>query len=52
MKLEENPGLYNQLYAGKITFKQCEWVEDGLLPTPKNVPDKNKWLDIFKKAGI
>ncbi len=51
-KLEENPRLYNQLYAGKITFKQCEWVEDGLLPTPTNVPTKEKWLEIFKKAGI
>lgn len=30
-KLEENPRLYNELYAGKITFKQCEWVEDGLI---------------------
>lgn len=51
-KLEENPRLYNQLYAGKITFKQCEWVEDGLLPMPTNVPDKEKWTEIFKKAGI
>lgn len=51
-KLEENPRLYNQLYAGKITFKQCEWVEDGLLPTPTNVPTREKWLEIFKKAGI
>ncbi len=51
-KLEENPRLYNQLYAGKITFKQCEWVEDGLLPAPTNVPTKEKWLDIFKKTGI
>lgn len=51
-KLEENPRLYNQLYAGKITFKQCEWVEDGLLPAPTNVPTKEKWLEIFKKAGI
>ncbi len=51
-KLEENPRLYNQLYAGKITFKQCEWVEDGLLPAPTNVPTKEKWLDIFRKTGI
>jgi hypothetical protein len=51
-KLEENPRLYNQLYAGKITFKQCEWVEDGLLPMPNNVPNKEKWLEIFEKAGI
>ena len=51
-KLEENPRLYNELYAGKITFKQCEWVEDGLIPMPMNVPDKGKWLEIFKKAGI
>jgi hypothetical protein len=51
-KLEEDPSLYNKLYAGKITFKQCEWVEDGLIPMPTNIPDKAKWLEIFKKAGI
>ncbi len=51
-KLESNPRLYNQLYAGKITFEQCEWVEDGLLPTPTNVPTKKKWQEIFEKSGI
>lgn len=50
--LEKNPNLYRELYAGKITIKQCEWVEDGLLPMPSNVPTKEKWLEIFKKAGI
>lgn len=51
-KLEEVPSLYDLLYAGKITFKQCEWVEDGLIPRPVNIPSKAKWLEIFKKAGI
>lgn len=50
--LDKEPRLYNELYAGKITFKQCEWVEDGLIPMPTNVPNKAKWLEIFKKAGI
>lgn len=51
-KLKEDPSLYNKLYAGKITFKQCEWVDDGLIPKPTGVPDKKRWEEIFKKAGI
>jgi hypothetical protein len=51
-KLEENPTLYDKLYAGKIGLKQCEWVEDGLIPKAKKVPTKNDWINIFRKAGI
>lgn len=51
-KLEKDPSLYDLLYAGKIDFDQCEWVREGLLPRPKIVPSKEKWLEIFKKAGI
>jgi len=51
-KLEEDPTLYQKLYSGKITFKQCEWVEEGLIPKAGKIPTKNDWLEIFKKAGI
>ena len=28
-KLEKDKSLYEKLYAGKIDFKQCEWVDEG-----------------------
>lgn len=51
-RLKKDPSLYGLLYAGKIDFKQCEWVREGLLPKAKIVPTKEMWEDIFKKAGI
>ncbi len=51
-RLAKNPSLYNMLYSGKITFKQCEWVEDGLIPKATNIPTKEEWLSIFKKVGL
>jgi hypothetical protein len=51
-KLEKDPSLYELLYAGKIDFKQTEWVREGLIPKPDQVPGKEKWQEIFKKAGI
>jgi hypothetical protein len=51
-KLEKDPSLYELLYAGKIDFKQVKWVREGLIPRPKNVPSKEDWEKIFKKAGI
>lgn len=51
-KLEKNPSLYNTLYSGKITFEQCEWVEDGLIPKAKNIPTKEDWIKIFKEVGL
>jgi hypothetical protein len=51
-KLEKDPSVYELLYAGKIDFKQCKWVREGLIPRAKNVPDKETWEKIFKKAGI
>jgi len=51
-KFETQSNLYALLYAGKIGFKQCEWVEEGLIPKPRIVPSKSMWNDIFKKAGI
>ncbi len=51
-KLEKDPSLYELLYAGKIDFKQTEWVREGLIKKPYQVPSKEKWQEIFKKAGI
>ncbi len=50
--LEKDKSLYEKLYAGKIDIKQCEWVDDGLIPKPKVIPSKEQWRDIFKKVGI
>ena len=50
--LEKDKLLYEKLYAGKIDLKQCEWVDDGLLPRAKIVPSKQEWNELFKKIGI
>jgi hypothetical protein len=50
--LEEDPTLYEKLYAGKIDIKRTKWVDEGLIPKPKIVPSKELWEDIFKKAGL
>lgn len=51
-KLEKDKSLYEKLYAGKIGFDQCEWVDTGLIPKAKVVPTKDKWKAIFKEVGI
>lgn len=52
-KLEKDPSLFETLYAGKIDFDQCKWVEDGLLPRPAIKPlKKEEWLTLFEKIGI
>jgi len=50
--LEKDKSLYEKLYAGKIDLKQCEWVDDGLIPKAKIVPSKQEWSDLFRKVGI
>lgn len=50
--LEKDKSLYEKLYAGKINLKQCEWVDDGLIPRAKIVPSKQEWNELFKKSGI
>lgn len=50
--IAKNPSLYNSLYSGKISLKQCEWVEDGLIPRASNVPTKDQWLSMFRKVGL
>ena len=51
-KLDNDPSLYEKLYAGKIDFEQCEWVDEGLIPRPEVVPTRELWKSIFKKADI
>lgn len=51
-RLEKDVSLYELLYSGKIDFEQCEWVREGLIPKAKDIPTKERWLEIFKKAGI
>lgn len=51
-RLEKDLSLYEKLYAGKIGFEQCEWVDTGLIPKAKIVPSRELWKDIFKKVGI
>ena len=52
-KLEKEPRLYKELYAGKIDFKQCVWVEEGLIRKPSIMPPtKEEWERIFTKVGI
>lgn len=51
-QLEKDKSLYEKLYAGKIDFRQCEWVDEGLIPKAEIVPTKEMWKNIFKKAGI
>ena len=51
-KLSNDKSLYPLLYAGKIDFKQCDWVREGLIPKAEIVPSKEMWNKIFKKVGI
>lgn len=50
--LEKDITLYEKLYAGKIDFEQCEWVDTGLIPKAAIVPSKELWKSVFKKVGI
>lgn len=51
-KINENKALYEKLYAGKISFKQIKWIDDGLLKKPKIIIDKKSMEKAFKKVGI
>lgn len=51
-KVNENVNMYKYLYAGKISTRQFEWVEDGLIPKPKIVPTKEMFDKAFKQIGI
>ncbi|MFA5634165.1 MAG: tyrosine/phenylalanine carboxypeptidase domain-containing protein [Candidatus Dojkabacteria bacterium] len=51
-RLKKDSSLYELLYAGKIGFKETEWVREGLLPRPKRIPSKEKWEEVFRKVGL
>lgn len=52
-EISRNPKVYNELYAGKISLDQCEWVEEGLIKKPSILPpSREEWEKIFKKVGI
>ncbi|KKP44449.1 MAG: hypothetical protein UR45_C0009G0008 [candidate division WS6 bacterium GW2011_WS6_33_547] len=51
-ELEKDKSMYEKLYAGKIGFEQCEWVDEGLIPKAKIIPSKDMWRGIFKRVGI
>lgn len=51
-KLGDDKSLYPLLYSGKIDFKQCNWVREGLIPKAKIVPSKEMWEKVFKEVGI
>ncbi len=51
-RFESDASLYEKLYAGKISFSQVSWVDEGLIREPKIVPSKKAFEDAFKKAGI
>jgi len=51
-KFAENKSLVDKMYAGKISFNQVKWVDDGLIKKPKFFLEKNVIAKIFTKAGI
>lgn len=51
-KIAEDETLYAKLFAGKISFNQVKWVDDGLIPKAKVVPTKADFEKIFKTVGI
>jgi len=50
--VSDSKAIPTSVYAGKIDFKQCEWVDEGLIPKAEIVPTKEMWRNIFKKADI
>ncbi len=52
-RISKEPKLYFNLYAGKIDFDQCDWVEEGLIKKPTIIPPtREEWEKVFKKVGI
>jgi len=51
-RFQSDAGLYNKLYAGKISFSQVSWVDEGLIKEAKIIPTKKLFENAFKKAGI
>ena len=51
-RFETDASLYKKLYAGKISFAQTFWVDEGLIPEPKIIPSEEIFKVAFKKAGV
>jgi len=50
--LEKDGSLYRKLYAGKISLREVEWVDEGLIRKPDIYLEKDKFEKAFKKACI
>jgi len=51
-RFESDASLYKKLYAGKISFSQVSWVDEGLIKEPRIVPTKKMFDAAFEKVGI
>ncbi len=51
-RFQTDASLLKKLYAGKISFVQASWVDEGLIPEPKIVPSEEVFKAAFKKAGV
>ena len=50
--IANDPSAYTKLYAGKITLKQIEWVEKGILHMPVLPLNKDQFLELFEKYNL
>ncbi len=51
-RFKNDAGLYKKLYAGKISFAQVSWVDEGLIREASIIPNKKDFESAFQKAGI
>lgn len=51
-KIFEEPNVYNMLYAGKISFAQLKWVEEGIIKSPRLIPDIKVLDKVFEKHNL
>ncbi len=51
-KIFEEPNVYNMLYAGKISFAQLKWVEEGIIKRPRLIPDIKVLDKVFEKHNL
>lgn len=51
-RFQVDASLYKKLYAGKISFVQASWVDEGLIPEAKIIPSEGVFNSAFKKAGV
>jgi len=51
-RFKTDASLYKKLYAGKISFLQTSWVDEGLIPEAEVVPSEEVFNTAFKTLGI